>query len=167
MALNQPFGRYTSLRTCKSHRLVPHSIRSRGSCHRNWATKSHFFKNLLVDGSIIFGCTSGVLTWQNSELGAPGNRKGTWLAQMDPHFLSATIIPASCFFSSGNAGLSFVNKISGLITALQVTGRRPHHCWKAWAAMVAGGAHREPALSQDTKPISQVQQPRKPRPSGK
>lgn len=145
MVLNQPFGKYTSLRTCKSHRLVPHSIRGRESCHRNWATNSHFFfKNLLADGPIIFGCLN---TGQNSELGASGNGKDTWLAQMDPHFLSATIIPASCFFSSGNAGLSFVNKISGLITALQVTGRRPHHCWKAWAAMVAGAAHREPALS--------------------
>lgn len=34
-------------------------------------------------------------------------------------------------FSSGNSALSFVNKISGLITALQVIGRRPHGCWKA------------------------------------
>lgn len=44
-------------------------------------------------------------------------------------------------FSSGNSALSFVNKISGLITSLQVTGQAvPCHCWKAWAATVAAEA---------------------------
>lgn len=80
---------------------------------------------------------------------------GTWLASVDFH-LSASVIPASCFFSSGNTALSFVNKISGLIAALQPTGRRFHLHWKAGAAPVAGGAHREPALPQDPKPVSQT-----------
>lgn len=52
-------------------------------------------------------------------------------------------LQAAFFFSSGNAALSFVNKISGLITALRVTGRRPHRRWKVWAAPGAGEAHRE------------------------
>lgn len=65
---------------------------------------------------------------------APGLRGGF------PCFISNNY---SCkllsFFSSGNAALSFVNKISGLITVLQVTGGRPHHCWKAWAAPPGAG----------------------------
>lgn len=106
-------------------KLVGHSIETRLQTPTLRAIHQDSF---LVDCPVTLGSTGSFLELSRTQRQEPtrpqavGQEIHSLLRYISTSYRQQLFLQAA-FFSSGNSALSFVNKISGLITALQVTGR--------------------------------------------